>query len=361
MIIPDLPDFLTTLGGQDYKGWIIALFTLAALISRPFSGKMADTVGRVPVMVIGTGVCIVCGLLYPVMITISGFFILRFVHGFSTGFKPTGTTAYLADIVPVARRGEAMGVLGMAGGIGMAGGPALGGYISNNFGMNVLFYTSSITALLSLLTIISMKETLADRQPFRLKDLKFSGSDVLEPRVAGPAIVMLLTVYSFGMILTIVPDYCKLLGMENKGLFFSAFVVASVAIRFIAGKASDKFGRIRVLQVGCILLALGLLYLGIAENKTDLYIAAVIYGFAVGINSPTIFAWTIDLSLEKFRARAIATMFIAMELGIGLGALISAWIYRNDTTKFALAYHSGVILAVIAIVYLFFLNRRQKG
>ena len=50
MIIPELPAFLTSLGGEDYKGLIIALFTLTAGISRPFSGKLADTIGRVPII-----------------------------------------------------------------------------------------------------------------------------------------------------------------------------------------------------------------------------------------------------------------------------------------------------------------------
>ena len=63
MIIPELPAYLTSIGGEDYKGLIISLFTLTAGISRPFSGKLADTIGRIPVMVFGfRGVCCLC---YP--------------------------------------------------------------------------------------------------------------------------------------------------------------------------------------------------------------------------------------------------------------------------------------------------------
>ena len=53
LLLPELPDHLTRLGGGEYKGYIIALFTLTVAISRPFSGKLADTVGRIPVMVFG--------------------------------------------------------------------------------------------------------------------------------------------------------------------------------------------------------------------------------------------------------------------------------------------------------------------
>src|SRR5688572_32393677 len=73
MLIPELPAFLSAMGGGEYKGYIIGLFTITAGLSRPFSGRLTDTVGRVPVMIIGSAVCVVCSLLYPLLTTISGF------------------------------------------------------------------------------------------------------------------------------------------------------------------------------------------------------------------------------------------------------------------------------------------------
>ena len=67
----------------------------------------------IPVMVVGSLVCVVCGLLYSWAGTGASFLTLRLLHGFSTGFKPTGTAAFIADIIPVERRGEAMGLLGV--------------------------------------------------------------------------------------------------------------------------------------------------------------------------------------------------------------------------------------------------------
>ena len=74
MLIPELPAYLTGLGGAEYKGLIIALFTLTAAISRPFSGKLTDTIGRVPVMAVGSLVCFLCGFLYPILTSVAGFF-----------------------------------------------------------------------------------------------------------------------------------------------------------------------------------------------------------------------------------------------------------------------------------------------
>ena len=78
MLIPELPMYLERLGGKQYIGLIIALFTLTAGISRPFSGKLTDTIGRKPVMLIGIIVCIICGFLYPILTTVYGFLLLRF-------------------------------------------------------------------------------------------------------------------------------------------------------------------------------------------------------------------------------------------------------------------------------------------
>ena len=164
MIIPEMPNFLTSLGGEDYKGFIIALFTLSAGLSRPFSGKLADTIGRVPLMIFGTLVCVFCSLLYPLLTTVAGFLMLRFLHGFSTGFKPTAATAYAADIVPIHRRGEAMGIMGVSKKLGASMFPPLGSYLVLEFSIDVMFYVSSFIALVSIALLMGLKETLPDPQ-----------------------------------------------------------------------------------------------------------------------------------------------------------------------------------------------------
>jgi len=258
MIIPELPDYLTSLGGEDYKGLIISLFTATAALSRPFSGKLADTVGRIPVMVIGSVVCVVSGLLYPVASTVFSFLLLRFFNGFSTGFKPTGTSAYIADIVPFNRRGEALGIQGVSAGVGMALGPAIGSYLVSLYGFDFMFYCSSFFAFLSVLVLIGMKETVADRQKFTLGLLRVNRSDIFEPRVIPPSLVLLLSAFSFGVVLTLVPDFSNHLGIRNKGLFFIYFTMASIAVRFFAGKASDIYGRASILIFSTATLSLAM-------------------------------------------------------------------------------------------------------
>ncbi|MGD1891262.1 MAG: MFS transporter [Cyclobacteriaceae bacterium] len=352
MIIPELPAYLDQMGGGEYKGLIIALFTLTAGLSRPFSGKLADTVGRIPIMIFGAVICFICGFLYPIATTVFWFLALRFFHGLSTGFKPTGTAAYVADVIPANRRGEAMGVLGLCGSLGMAGGPAIGSTLANIYSLQVTFYASSASAILSVLFLVGMHETLVDRQPFRFKLLRLDWSEVFEPRVWAPCVVMLLTTYSFGVALTLLPDQSDAMGIENRGLVFMYMTIASVAVRFFAGKASDRYGRVIVLKWAAFILVIGCLFLGYAPSGYWLLVAGVFFGLAVGMNTPTIYAWTIDLSHPQRRGRAIATMYISLEIGIGLGALTSGWMYGNQLERLPYAFIVASVLSFLALVFM---------
>jgi len=360
MLIPELPDYLTDLGGAEYKGYIISLFTLSAAISRPFSGKLADTIGRIPVMVIGASVCFILGFVYPVVGTVTAFLILRFFHGFSTGFKPTGTSAYVADVVPENRRGEAMGLLGVFGSLGIAAGPVIGGVIANSLSINVMFYSSSIFAIASVIILLGMNETVTVKHNFNLRMLIIPPNEVIEPKVMAPSIVMLLYAFSFGIILTIIPDFSTHLGIENKGLFFASFTTTSILIRVFAGKLSDRYGRLPILKLAILGFVISMWLVGMSSTIIEFLLTGALIGITTGMSSPTIFAWTIDLSDPRHRGRAMATMYIAMEIGIGLGALFSAFLFKNNPENLPNVFNSGAILAAIAFIYMQFIHKPQN-
>ncbi|WP_370637492.1 hypothetical protein [Flagellimonas sp. HMM57] len=73
----------------------------------------------------------------------------------------------------------------------------------------------------------------------------------------------------------------------------------------------------------------------------------------MGISSPTLNAWTIDLSPKNQRGKGIATMFIALEAGIGLGALFSGWYYGGSIENIPIAMFGCAGLAFIGIFFLF--------
>ena len=360
MMLPELPGYLTKMGGAEYKGLIIALFTLMAAISRPFSGKLTDTVGRVPVMIFGSLVCVICSLLYPVLTTIGGFLLLRFFHGFSTGFKPTATSAYGADVVHESRRGEALGALATGYSLGSSVGPLLGSYLVMGFSYNTMFYVSSLCALGSVAILYNIKETLKQKQKFSFRLLKIRKDEVFDKTAIKPAIIMLLLCFPIGCVLTLSPELSGSVGIKNKGFYYAIYTVSSLVIRLVAGKSSDKYGRVVVLICTSLIQMFAFIILAFAHTYFMVLISAIVFGLAIGLNGPTIMAWAVDRCQPQHRGRAVASVYIALEIGIGSGAIFSAWIFNNRMENMVYAFLSPAVLAFLSMILLLAWKRKQK-
>jgi MFS family permease len=359
MMLPELPAYLRSLGGGQYIGLIIAVFTLTAGISRPFSGKLTDTIGRLPVMYFGVFACIVCGVLYPVIHTVAGFLWIRFFHGFSTGFKPTASSAYVADIVPVNRRAEAMGVLGICSSVGSSAAPPIGSYLVSAFGINSMFYLSSVFAFISMLILIRLPETLDDKKRFKLSHLKVGKQDIFDPLAFPAAIVMIFCYFSYGVLLTLAPDLSDRLAIGNRGIYFTLFTLSSMATRFFAGKIADKVGRVPVIKAAVFIIIASMILFAHAQSKEMFYIGSVFFGFGIGIFFPALTAWTIDLGEEAKRGRALATMYIALEIAIGGGALVSGSWVGNHTDRLPVMFYVSALMCVAGLAYLYRVDKNK--
>ncbi|MFT4521180.1 MAG: MFS family permease [Bacteroidia bacterium] len=360
LIIPQLSEVISDLGGAGYKGLIFGIFALSALISRPFSGKLVDHIGRKPVILTGISIAIAVTFLYPFVGTVFGFLVLRFAHGFSAGFAPTGTTGAVADLVPSHRRGEAMGMLGMLNNVGMSISPAFGSEVAIAFGNTWMFISSSAFAVLALLPYFWLKESGPKQEKFRLKHLLIKVEDLFEPLVKKQGLIMVLSVITFGAIITLVPDMCDAYGIKRRGYIFTAITIPSIAMRLFSGKWSDVFGREVVMVVGLSLLIVSNILFAMVEGPLSFFTAAVVFGLSTGVNSPTIFAWVVDKANPKFLGRGISTLFICLELGIIIGSVGSAFVYNNNPNNFKFAFLFCCIFSFGALYVVWKAFRKSK-
>ena len=356
--MPELNNFITLLGGESHKGYIIALFTLAAGIARPFSGKLADTIGRKRVMFVGLVVSILANFAYPFVSAIWMFLLLRFFHGFSTGFHPTGATAMVSDILPHNKRGEGMGIFGTAMSLGLGLGQFFGSPVASLIGLNGLFITAAIVGVISSLLLLRVEETLPNKLKFKRKMLWIKRNEIFDPLVTPVAITMFLSAYCSGLILVLTPDLSGYLGIQNKGLFFIFYVTSTIIIRTFMGKLSDQIGRRLTLFYGMIVMLGSIVLLAMASNMILFILAATTFGVATGISSPTLFAWTADLSNPDNKGRGTGTMFIALEMGIMSGALSTLVLYKNTIESLQTALYIGAIMCILAVGYLQYIRAR---
>ena len=351
IILPELNDFITNMGAPDKKGLIISLFTISAAISRPFSGKLSDTIGRKKVMLTGMIVATVVTLLYPVSGLIS-FLALRFLHGFSAGFLPTGATALVTDILPENKRGVGMGIWGTFISVGIGFGQIFSSWITQEFGLTFLFFVGSVFALLSGIMIAFIKETLPDPVPFKGNFLLIKRSDIIEPDVIPAAIVMFCQAISTGIVFVVTPDISAFLDIDNKGWFFGFYMISTIGIRLFASSLSDHIGRRKTLIIGLSFMVTAMTLIGTASEWLQYTIGSVVFGIATGVSSPTLFAWTADLSAPTRRGVGAGTIFIALEVGIMAGSFMTIGTYNSTIDTVMLTFLIGAFASLIAITYL---------
>lgn len=349
IILPELPAELRARGGGEWVGWIIPAFSMSALVARPFSGWITDNLGRRWTMIGGCAFCIIAGCFYPLVGTVSGFLMVRAIHGFSTGFTPTGFTAFTTDIVAVSHRGRAMGWQGLFNNLGTTFGYALGAIIAKYYGISQLYYTSAALAVLAWILFMSLPET----KPTTItRKFTFNLSNLLYLPAWKPSVLMMLVCISLGSILTVMSDFTLALGYENKGLFLSVYIAISLIFRLVSGKISDVLGRAWSTAIGTFsqIASIGaLIFIAnqLNESKTANHAmefgiyeqywfvsAAILYGIGQGFNAPSLFAWASDTADEQHRGRALAMLFMFLELGIIIGGFTANFYIRGNSWNY---------------------------
>lgn len=357
MLIPTLPVYITDKGGDQLAvGLVVSLFTVSALLVRPFTGKALDTMGRRPVLLSGLAIFMLAVFGYYWMASVALVLALRFVHGIGWGIVTTTYGTIVSDIIPAERRGEGMGYFGMFTNLAMAVGPLIGLWVSQSWGYGWLFGVSGgLTALAMILSrMVEIKAPIGATQP-----TAGGNGGLFEKKALFPALLALLTGVMYGGIVSFITLFGKEVGIENVGLYFLFNAISLMLVRPLSGKLFDRKGPFWVLMPGGIITGVAVLTLSYSTTETGLIAAAILFGIGAGAVQPSLQAWTIQRVDPSRRGAATGTFFSAFDLGIGGGAMILGAIAKQ--TGFALMYrYSMLVMVLYLVIYIMYVIRQSK-
>ncbi len=352
VLLATLPIYIFKIGArQSEVGLIIGMFAITALIVRPFAGIAADVWGRRKFMILGGIGMTVSPLLYIVATSTAPLLGVRILQGFTFSVIGTAANALVADIAPPLRRGEAVGYYGMSNNLAMASGPALGVLIMEKIDFNGLFLVSGGLALVSFVFALLVREPFGKSRPSLVHR---------PPLIERSALFPTLIFYSFtigaGAVVTFLPLFATERDIGNPGLFFTVQALVMVAVRSWTGQLSDRFGRGAVAVPGLVLGAISIAVLSQASSLPMFLGAAVLYACAFASIQPALMALVIDRAKTEARGAAMGTYMLAMDLGMGSGALI--WGLVSDAWGFSRMYLIASLMPLVGMGVFLWVRRR---
>ncbi|GAF21042.1 hypothetical protein JCM19047_709 [Bacillus sp. JCM 19047] len=358
MLLPTLPLFVSAMGGgASIIGLVTGIFTLSAILTRPFAGLLATKVDKKFLLILGILINAIATGAYYLSNDITILLIIRLFHGAGFGLVTTYFATLAAEIIPKERRGEGIGYFGVGETVAISVGPMIGIMTLELYDFQRLFIGGMAVLILAVIMSIFIKRSPEGKSLDKTANIKIK---FVEKRVLFPAILILLVGVAAGGIMSFFSLYALEKDFNQVGLFFFAIAIASFVIRLISGKLFDMYGPSIILIPGAIFSIIGLSILYGANASSTFFIAAIFYGFGFGSLLPAIQTWCINLVDEHEHEDAMASFFNFFDLGIGGGSLILGLV--ASATSYQAVYFFGILVYVLFfIMYIIYLIQKKRS
>jgi MFS transporter, DHA1 family, tetracycline resistance protein len=300
LVIPLLPFYAVRFAAspQEVTG-LIAVYSLAQLVTAPLWGRLSDRVGRRPVLIASLTASALAYLWLGGATALWMLFAARAFAGACAG-NIAAAQAYMADVTGPEQRARGMGLIGAAFGLGFIIGPALGGVIAGNDPATADVQTPAwIAAGLSLLALLGVLFLLPESLPAdrrvgaRSQNRVRAALDVIQRPVLSRLILIffLATVAFAGMESTFALWAMGEFGWGPRqvGYIFAYVGMLSAILQGgLIGYLTRSFGEERLLRCGLALIGLGLLALPFAHIVEALAFAVTGLALGMGLMQPSL-------------------------------------------------------------------------
>ena len=324
MSISTFPFYIQALGGSEaVSGACAVLFSLVAVLVRPFVGWWLDNGARRVVLIAGLVGLAAAPAGYVAVPMLSVALVFRMLHGAALSFSNSTTATVASDVICRPRFAEGMGFFGMATALASAIAPALGLELMG-FGFDVLYLVAagiSVAALVLFLFIRSPKPQV-EKHPLTLR--------ALVNRDSLPATVtMLIFMFTFGALENFVAIYASANNLPSASIFFVIMAAMLLFVRVFLGRLVDEKGEAIFVYTGNAAMLVALLLLAFTPNPVTFYLAAALAGYGFGGLEPALQSMAVHTATDETRGSANSTFLCGYDIGYGLGggaagALISA-------------------------------------
>lgn len=286
LVVPALPEFADKLSLSDAEAALIfALFPVGALLSSVAGAALVEAVGRRPVMLLSVLVMAIATVGFAFSEEVILFASSRAIQGVATGLAWTAALAAISDVFPASELGYRMSLAEAVGGAGGGlAGPAVGGLAIDLIGVRPTFLVAAVVPLLVAIPVLLSGETrrIAERPTISRRAALRLIMHQPRARVAAAALV------GFAMVLGLIEPLLPLdldrrleLSAAAIGLVFGTLILSDLITAPIAGRWSDRRGRVAPVAAGGVLIAAALPLTAVGPAAT-VVVAVVLLGVGLG-------------------------------------------------------------------------------
>jgi MFS family permease len=341
-------------------GLMTTVFLLSAIISRPLAGQWLERGSNKKVLLTALVIFAAASLLYFIPKSVTGFLVIRLLHGVGFGMATTAVGAIVADLIPSSRRGEGMGYFVMSTNMAMVLGPFVGLTAIQQWGANTMFILSIIVAIGALITGLTVKLTKPEQHDRRVVLPAFSLKNFIEPSAVSIAIVGSFLAIVYSALLSFVSVYASEIHVsEVSSLFFVVYAVILLISRPFTGKWLDRYGPNVIVFPSIILFAAGMFVLSQSGGAITFLVSAGMIGLGWGTLFPTFQTIAIQNAAPRKRGLATATFLSIYDIGIALGSFLVGLIASK--LDFSSLYFLCSFYILIGAVLYYFMQIRKPG